>query len=286
MAENNEQKQRGGVANLRPPSTSEEAREYGRRGGIASGIARRKRITLRDELTALFEANGGVVARSIAVAICKEAKNGNVGAFRAIAQVLGELKEFFEPQDALPPPIVISVHDPAYIEAERERQKREFADLADAAVIELKPEDAENGAESGETWGAKTQPLDDGPGNGATVAPTGAGNWQESGTGAAVTRSEDAEASAQGGKAEAPQGAGNAPVEEPSIAKVSQGKPSESQAKPQPPQPPPPPPPRVPRSPSEAARMRREQEERERAANGGQQAAKPYRAVPVTFPKR
>lgn len=280
MAENNnEQKQRGGVANLRPPSTSEEAREYGRRGGIASGIARRKRITLRDELTALFEANGGVVARSIAVAICKEAKNGNVGAFRAIAQVLGELKEFFEPQDALPPPIVISVHDPAYIEAERERQKREFAELSEAAVIELKPEDAENGAESGETWGAKTQPLDDGPGDGATVAHTGAGNWQESGTGAAVTRPEDAEESAQGAKAEAPQGSGNAPVE----------KPSESQAKPQPqppPPPPPPPPPRVPRSPSEAARMRREQEERERAANGGQQAAKPYRAVPVTFPKR
>lgn len=276
MAENNEQKQRGGVANLRPPSTSEEAREYGRRGGIASGIARRKRITLRDELTALFEANGGVVARSIAVAICKEAKNGNVGAFRAIAQVLGELKEFFEPQDALPPPIVISVHDPAYIEAERERQKREFAELADAAVIELKPEDAENGAESGETWGAKTQPLDDGPGDGTTVAPTGAGNGHESGTGAAVTRPEDVEASAQWVKAEAPHGAENAPVE----------KPSESQSKPKPHQPQPPPPPRVPRSPSEAARMRREQEERERAANGGQQAAKPYRAVPVTFPKR
>ena len=153
--------QRGGIANLRPPSTSAQAREWGRLGGIASGEARRKRASLRDELVALLSAEGGVVAKSIAVAICGEAKRGNVGAFKAIAQVLGELKEVIGVEaEALPPPIVIPIHDHAFVEAERERQRREFAEIAEAAVIELKAGTGPNAPEPPETG---TRPAGNAP---------------------------------------------------------------------------------------------------------------------------
>ena len=39
--------------------------------------------------------------------------------------------------ETLPPPIVLAVHDPGFIEAERERQRREFAEVVDVAVAEL-----------------------------------------------------------------------------------------------------------------------------------------------------
>lgn len=59
----------------------------------AAAMARRRRASLREELAALLAVNDGAVAKSIVVAMCREAKNGNVGAFKAIAQVMGELKE-------------------------------------------------------------------------------------------------------------------------------------------------------------------------------------------------
>lgn len=278
--------QRGGIANLRRPSSTDEAREWGRRGGIASGESRRRKASLRDELVALLTAHDGTVAKAIAVAICKEAKNGNVGAFRAIAQVLGELKEVIGIEgDSLPPPIVLSVHDAGFIEAERERQKREFAEVVDAAYTELMPQGAADGsAETPETSGPTGQPSVGGAGDGAGVAPTGGSSGAESretGTGAAQDAPGGAEASAQGDKAVAPTGAEIAPVED-----GGNGLQSVTDS----PQPPQPPRPRAPRTPSEAAAMRREQEARDRAANGGGQgernAAQPYRAVPVTFPRR
>ena len=114
-------RRRGNAANLRPASTSEEARERGRRGGIASGEARRRRAGLRDALAALLSVEG--VADGIAVAMCSEARRGNVGAFKAIAQVMGELSTVVELPD-LPPPVVIGFHDSAFVERERERQRR------------------------------------------------------------------------------------------------------------------------------------------------------------------
>lgn len=273
--------QRGGIANLRRPSTTDEAREWGRRGGIASGEARRRRASLRDDLVALLTAHNGTVSKAIAVAICKEAKNGNVGAFRAIAQVLGELKEVIGIEgDSLPPPIILSVHDAGFIEAERERQKREFAEVVDAAYTELMPQGTADGsAETPETSGPTGEQSVGVADDGAGVAPTDGSSGAESpdsGTGAAQDAPCGAEASAQGEGAVAPTGAEIAPVED----------------SPQPPQPQPPQPPqlRAPRTPSEAAAMRREREARDRAANGGgngeRNAAHPYRAVPVTFPRR
>ena len=47
-------KKRGNVNNLRPPSSSAEARERGRKGGIASGKARAARKTFADTLKAML----------------------------------------------------------------------------------------------------------------------------------------------------------------------------------------------------------------------------------------
>lgn len=235
---------RGGIANLRPPSTTDEAREWGRRGGIASGESRRKRASLRAELEALLTVDDGAVAKSIAVAICREAKTGNVGAFKAIAQVLGELREVVGVEaEGLPPPIVLAVHDPGFIEAERERQRREFGEVVDVAVAELTQQ-------QGGVATPATLPSAESPGNGSGAAGNAPG--------------------VSDNKTPAP--AADAP-QAPSRADFA------------------PTPSRVPRTPSEAAAMRREQEARERAANGGggqgdQKAARPYRAVPVTFPRR
>ena len=261
--------QRGGIANLRRPSSTDEAREWGRRGGIASGESRRRKASLRDELVALLTAHDGTVAKAIAVAICKEAKNGNVGAFRAIAQVLGELKEVIGIEgDSLPPPIVLSVHDAGFIEAERERQKREFADVVDAAYAELMPQGT---ADAPGTSGPTGRPSVGAAGDGATVAPTEASRGAESpqtGTGAAQGAPDDAEDETPAPDANAPRGAENAPVAKPW------------------PQPQPQPQPHVPRTPSEAAAMRREAERREHGKPQGGGDARPFRALPATFPKR
>ena len=263
--------QGGGVANLRPPSSSAEARELGRRGGIASGEARRRRASLRDELVALLTADGGVVAKGIAVAICSEAKRGNVGAFKAIAQVLGELKEVIGIEaDALPPPITIAVHDPAFVEAERERQRREFAQVVDTAVVEMSPDTSPALAELPGMSGPTAQPSDGGSGNGATVAPSdGKAGAESPGTGTGA--------------------AGNAPHGE-----EGTGIPTDAPRAPRGefaplPQPTPlPQPSRIPRTPSEAARMMREREAGTRTAqrDGDGRRSGRFVALPATFPKR
>ena len=258
--------QRGGIGNLRPPSTTDEAREWGRRGGIASGEARRRRASLRDELASILTAEGGVVAKSIAVAICGEAKRGNVGAFKAIAQVLGELKEVVGVEaEALPPPIVIPIHDPAFVEAERERQRREFAEIAEAAVIELKAGTGPTEAGSGETRSAAAQPSGAGTGNWATVAPS-AGRSGADGAGTGIRPAGSAPDAADG---ETPVPDADAPVGRFCADGAVDWEPPSH---------------RVPRSPSEAARMRRERERAaERTADGTRGT---FRALPATFPKR
>lgn len=231
--------------------------------------------------------------------LIKAARDGEPWAITFILKCKGRKRGWIERQDfafagegdSLPPPIVLSVHDAGFIEAERERQKREFAEVVDAAYTELMPHGAEaDSAETPETSGPTGQPSVGGAGDGAGVAPTEGSSGAESretGTGAAQDAPCGSEASSQGGEDGTPTGAENAPVED--------AKPSQADAKPlqdvtsSPPQPPSPPP-HAPRTPSEAAAMRREREERERRGNGNaqnaQQAAQPYRAVPVTFPRR
>ena len=75
----------------------------------------------------------------------------------------------------IPPPIVFGVHDQAFIDAERERQKKEFAEIVDVATVELKDDRSGTWSaetpDSTETSGATGPSLPQDAGNGADVAP-------------------------------------------------------------------------------------------------------------------
>lgn len=77
--------------------TSEEAREAGRKGGKRSAQARRERKTMRQELEALLredihDKNGNVLNTQTALgtSLIKAALNGDVRAFIAIRDTIGE----------------------------------------------------------------------------------------------------------------------------------------------------------------------------------------------------
>lgn len=89
--------------------TSEEAREIGRKGGKASGEARRKRKALRDSMNALLEMQptakefnklieAGFDMEEIdnsclvTLALFNEAKKGNVKAIKELRNLIGEDK--------------------------------------------------------------------------------------------------------------------------------------------------------------------------------------------------
>ena len=74
--------------NLIPVRTKEEARELGRRGGIASGEARRKRKTLREELLALLEE--GDTQSKVSLSLIGKALTGDTKAFEVIRDTIGE----------------------------------------------------------------------------------------------------------------------------------------------------------------------------------------------------
>lgn len=73
--------------------SGEEAAENGRKGGIASGEAKRKRKTLKEELLLMLE--DPEVQQSVAAALIREATEGNNagsvrGAFETIRDTIGE----------------------------------------------------------------------------------------------------------------------------------------------------------------------------------------------------
>ena len=79
--------------NLKPVSSKKEARERGRKGGLASGEARRKRKTLKEEL--LLMLSDGDIQQKISLALVNEAINGNnagsvTKAFEVIRDTIGE----------------------------------------------------------------------------------------------------------------------------------------------------------------------------------------------------
>ena len=84
--------------NLIPNSarTPEELREMARKGGIASGIARREKATMKATLEMLLgETNkkSGKTYRELAtLGLIKGAINGNATNYRTMLEVLGELK--------------------------------------------------------------------------------------------------------------------------------------------------------------------------------------------------
>lgn len=74
--------------NLKPVRNKKEARERGKKGGIASGKARKERKTLKEELLLLLS-NGDTQER-ISLSLIQEAINGNVKAFETIRDTVGE----------------------------------------------------------------------------------------------------------------------------------------------------------------------------------------------------
>lgn len=68
--------------------SKKEARELGRKGGIASGKARRERKTLKEELILLLA--DGDTQKNISVALIQQALDGNTKAFEVIRDSIGE----------------------------------------------------------------------------------------------------------------------------------------------------------------------------------------------------
>ena len=81
------------IENLKVP-TSEEARENGRKGGIASGKARREKKSMRETLEMLLEMEtktGRTNREDITIGLINGAKKGNATNYRTILETLGEL---------------------------------------------------------------------------------------------------------------------------------------------------------------------------------------------------
>lgn len=148
----------GGKTNTRPDYPNlralspNEARENGRKGGIASGVARRERKTMREAaielLHTLIGDDGDTIGKNIVLAMALEAKRGNVPAARFLAELTGDLGT--DPSkikaDELPPPVTIGIHDPGFIERERKRQ--EELRTVDVEAVEVKADTPEHPEES------------------------------------------------------------------------------------------------------------------------------------------
>ena len=68
--------------------TTEEQRAIASSGGKASGEARRKRKSLKEELLLMLEDEE--LQQSVAIALIKQAQNGNVKAFGMLRDTIGE----------------------------------------------------------------------------------------------------------------------------------------------------------------------------------------------------
>lgn len=74
--------------NLKPVSSKKEARERGRKGGLASVESRRKRKTLKEEL--LLMLSEGETQQSVTIALIEKAMSGDTKAFEVIRDTIGE----------------------------------------------------------------------------------------------------------------------------------------------------------------------------------------------------
>lgn len=85
-----------GQENLIPMSerSKDEVRAIGQKGGIASGIARKEKATMKATLEKLLDEknNKGMTYRDLAtLGLLKGAINGNANNYRTILETLGEL---------------------------------------------------------------------------------------------------------------------------------------------------------------------------------------------------
>lgn len=87
-----------GQENLIPMSerSKDEVRAIGQKGGIASGIARKEKATMKATLEMLLDEtskNGKTYRELATLGLLKGAINGNSSNYRAIVELLGELVE-------------------------------------------------------------------------------------------------------------------------------------------------------------------------------------------------
>lgn len=79
---------------LKPVRSKQEASERGRKGGIASGAARREKRTLRAALEVLLDrklTDKGMTGReAVAIALFEKAVAGDVKAFQELRDTVGE----------------------------------------------------------------------------------------------------------------------------------------------------------------------------------------------------
>lgn len=104
------------IENLRPIQSTNEARELGKKGGIASGQARREKATMKKTLEMLLESknNKGITYRELAtLGLIQGAVKGNAQNYKVILETLGELLES-EGKDA--PILNINVIDNSHLE--------------------------------------------------------------------------------------------------------------------------------------------------------------------------
>lgn len=96
--------------NLRTLSTS-EAREIGKKGGINSGLARRERKALKEQLLLLLE--NGDIQNNICVALLDKAQNGDIKAFEVIRDTIGEKPTDKHELNTMPPVALVQFVDKA-----------------------------------------------------------------------------------------------------------------------------------------------------------------------------
>lgn len=90
-------KGRGNPDKLKPVRTKEEASERGRKGGIASGKARREKKMLKECFEALLDGNykrrDGTIhsgAESLALTVFEKAQRGDLKAFELVRDTAGQ----------------------------------------------------------------------------------------------------------------------------------------------------------------------------------------------------
>lgn len=108
-----------GQENLIPMSerSKEEVRAIGQKGGIASGIARKEKATMKQTLEMLLNetnSKGKTYKELATLGLLKGAINGNASNYRTILETLGELNSLGEAEST--PTIKIEVSDNSKLE--------------------------------------------------------------------------------------------------------------------------------------------------------------------------
>lgn len=104
------------LENLKKIQSTKEARELGRKGGIASGQARREKATMKKTLQMLLDEknNKGITYRELTtLGLIKGAVNGKADNYKTILALLGELQE---QENNETPQVNINIIDNSHLE--------------------------------------------------------------------------------------------------------------------------------------------------------------------------